>query len=524
MGALDYKTRRHRRNRLAAQMQWRRTHINYIGIAGELGFGVGVCPELPVGFSELVGTRDVNSPNYGNYRYSDGSIMVWVPAFWFRLGHASNPTYATYDVNSVSVQPIWAFADDATANAAGYYRHRAFINAGANQLGFFRDKYHCSNQAGVASSVAGAMPLTSAAATGNSPFSGLTGAPTNAYHGAIAACKTRGARFFPESVYIVDAIARLTEAHAQAATSANVCAWYNGAGVSNFPKGNNNNALADANDATVTFTAAGASGTPLLALTGSGSNLAKTTHNGQANGIVDVNGNVWTIHLGLTSIAASKAITAATQANPVALTVAGHGRTTGDSVLVTGVLGMTQLNDRMFTVTVVDANTITLDGTNGTGFSAYTSGGTVWKGDFYTLKPSVDIAAVTAGTTLATDHWGAVGIAAQFDAITLAWATTYSSNTAVQRYGNGANAVFDMSSANGRALAMAGLPAAGGMSTAGTNTMGQDYYYQYVRDQLCAVSRGTWSNGVIAGVRARHLGTARANAGPDVGVAAACYL
>ena len=500
----------------------RRLNINNIGTPGNFGFGVGVCPALPAGFSELPGTRDKASEQYGNYRYSDGSIMVWVPAFWFRLGHASNPTYATYGVNSIDVQPIWAFADDATANAAGYWRHRAFINAGANQLGFFRDKYHCSNQAGVATSVAGAMPLVSAAATGNSPFSGLTGAPTNAYHGAIAACKTRGARFFPESVFIVDALARLTEAHAQASSSTNACAWYHA--VNNFPKGNNSGALADANDATVTFTSAGASGTPLLAFTGSASNVAKTTHNGQACGIADVNGNAWTINLGLTCIATSKAISAATQANPVALTVTGHGRTTGDTIMVTGVAGMTQINDRMFTCTVVDADTITLDGTNGTGFNAYTSGGTVWKGDFYTLKTSVDIAAVTSGTTLATDHWGATGVAAQFDLITPAWATTYSTNTAAQRYGNGGNAVFDMTTANGRALAMAGLPAAGGMSQSGTNMMGQDYYYQYVRDQLCAVSRGSWDTGVGAGVRARALTTARADASTSGGVAAACYL
>lgn len=495
---------------------------NDIGLPGAVGFGVGLCPALPAGFSELPGTRLKSSAQYGNYRYSDGSIMVWVPAFWFRLGHADNATYGTYGANSIDVQPLWAFPDDATANAAGYWRHRAFVNGGANQLGFFRDKYHCSNQAGVATSVAGAMPLVSAAATGNSPFSGLTGAPTNAYHGAIAACKTRGARFFPESVFIVDAIARLTEAHAQASTSTNACAWYHAA--NNFPKGNNSGALADANDGTVTFTSAGASGTPLLAFTGSASNVAKTTHNGQACGIADVNGNAWTINLGLTCIATSKVISAATQANPVALTVAGHGRTTGDTVMVTGVVGMTQLNDRMFTVTVVDANTITLNGVNGTAFGAYASGGTVWTGAFYSIKPSVDIASVTAGTTLATDHWGATGVAAQFDSIAPAFATDYANNGAAQRYGNGANAVFDMSTSNGRALAMAGLPAAGGMSPSGTNAAGQDYFYQYVRDQLCAISRGGWNNGVLAGVRARHLNDARAYARTSVGVAAASYL
>ena len=69
------------------------------------------------------------------------------------------------------------------------------------------------------------------------------------------------------------------------------------------------------------------------------------------------------------------AITAATQANPVQITAANHGFTTGDRVRHGGVSGMTQLNGVEATVTVVNSSTYTLDGVNGTGFSAYTSGG-----------------------------------------------------------------------------------------------------------------------------------------------------
>lgn len=76
---------------------------------------------------------------------------------------------------------------------------------------------------------------------------------------------------------------------------------------------------------------------------------------------------------------ASTAITGATQANPVVITSNAHGLSNGDRVVITGVLGMTQLNNREFTVAGATANTFELSGINGTGFSAYTSGGSVAK-------------------------------------------------------------------------------------------------------------------------------------------------
>lgn len=77
-------------------------------------------------------------------------------------------------------------------------------------------------------------------------------------------------------------------------------------------------------------------------------------------------------------------ITGATQANPVVLTVTGHGYSNGDIVFVSGVSGMTQINDRWFFVNNVTANTFELqdlfkDNVDGTSFDAYVSGGTVEK-------------------------------------------------------------------------------------------------------------------------------------------------
>lgn len=495
-----------------------------IGIPGQQGFGVGVCPTLPPGYTEMSGTTDPANANFGNYQYSDGSIMVWIPAFYIRIGHTSSPRYAAYGANALDILPDSAYTSETIANSHGYYRHRAFVNSGANQPGVFVDKYQCSNNAGTASSIARGMPLTSASATGNSPFSGLTGAPTDAYHGAIVAAKIRGSRFFVTSMYIYDALARLAMAHAQAATSSTYCAWYDAAGVTSYPKGNNNSALKDVDDTSVTYTASGASGTPLLALTGSGTPFAKTTHNGQACGVADINGNVWEIAIGMSSISAAKTITGVGLANPLTLTISSHGYATGNLGMITSVGGTTQINNKIYKLTVVDANTISLDGCNGTAFSAFTSGGSCTVGTFYTLKTAADIAAVTSGTTLATDHWGATGIAALFDAVTPEFATTHGSNGFAQKLGAAVNAVFAMDTTNNRALSMLGMPASGGMSSSGSNLFGGDQFYQNVIDSVCMRIGGNWNASADAGVWSRSLATGRGASGLNAGFRAASYL
>ena len=80
----------------------------------------------------------------------------------------------------------------------------------------------------------------------------------------------------------------------------------------------------------------------------------------------------------------AKTITAVTQANPGVLTSATHGFSNGDEIYITGVGGMTQLNDRNFIVANATANTFTLKdlfgvAINTTAFTAFTSGGTADK-------------------------------------------------------------------------------------------------------------------------------------------------
>jgi len=69
----------------------------------------------------------------------------------------------------------------------------------------------------------------------------------------------------------------------------------------------------------------------------------------------------------------SGAITNATNASPIVVTSNNHGLTTGARVTISGVGGNGGANGT-FVVTVIDANTFSLNGSTGTG--AYTSGGT----------------------------------------------------------------------------------------------------------------------------------------------------
>lgn len=66
-----------------------------------------------------------------------------------------------------------------------------------------------------------------------------------------------------------------------------------------------------------------------------------------------------------------------TQANPAVVTTveSAHGLSTGDEIHIISVVGMTEVNDRTFTITVVDADEFSLDGEDSTGHTAYTSDG-----------------------------------------------------------------------------------------------------------------------------------------------------
>ena len=77
-----------------------------------------------------------------------------------------------------------------------------------------------------------------------------------------------------------------------------------------------------------------------------------------------------------TATAATKAITAITAASPPVVTSNAHGYTAGQLVYLDGIVGMTQLNKRLFIVATPLTNTFELKGVDATNYSAYVSGGT----------------------------------------------------------------------------------------------------------------------------------------------------
>lgn len=78
---------------------------------------------------------------------------------------------------------------------------------------------------------------------------------------------------------------------------------------------------------------------------------------------------------------ASISITGVTLTNPCRVTAVGHGKTTGDKVVINTVVGTTELNTNRYKVKVISADIVDLYSENGsdsidaTGFTAYVSGG-----------------------------------------------------------------------------------------------------------------------------------------------------
>lgn len=243
-----------------------------IGIPGNVGFGTGAVPSgiMPSGWTRLSGHTDPASDNYGNVLDPTGSVMVWIPKFYFKW-NADNTVEISASAKS------------------GFALHRAFIDGGVEKSGFFVDKYSCGNVAGVFASKQGIDPCSTN--TGHNPIASLNHTPRNRFGGLYGAVKSRSSDHALTSIFIYNALATLAHAQGKAGTN---CAF---ADVSPLhPKGCNNNALKDSNDASVTFTSSGYSN---CAMTGSGVPFAKTTHNGQNCGVADLNGNMWEVASGL---------------------------------------------------------------------------------------------------------------------------------------------------------------------------------------------------------------------------------
>lgn len=503
---------------------------NDIGIAGKQDYGVGICPtgSLPPGMTLLPGTETPGHDNWGNYQFQEGSVVCCVPIHWIKIGTGNNGL----PVNEFSVLKYSAFTSESAANSIGYFIPRCFIDGGEVQMGYFVDKYQASkNPWGtgyVASSLKNGLPIS--AHPDHNPIADLTACTENKYWEVINAAHARdgvdgavnpNSNWFTCSRFIYVDLAMLSMAHGQAAESALHCAWFDPNGLTNFPKGCNNNALGDSDDSSVVYESDDYSN---CGKTGSGLPFAKTTHNGQVCGVADLNGNLAEVSIGATCIAVSKSITAVSLSDPCELTVAEHGITGGQPVQIAGIVGPTELNDKIYTVTVIDDNTISLDGVDSSGLAVWESGGTCIFGTFYVAKESTAMKDFTSGNNGATDHWGAVGCAAMMQEFYPVFVTDYPNNSFVQRMGSEVNQVLSENiTGNGAALRSLGVPVAGGADLVGTNQFGQDYFYQYIKNELCVLSGGSWRHSAYAGVWSSHWHYYRTVSSTIVGFRAACF-
>lgn len=278
-----------------------------IGIAGQQGFGVGVYGGDPadltaMGLAPMEGCEDPTSDNYGNYIHTKGSIMCCIPAFCYRLGKATAPSYNRDAVDALEIKDATKFpqfSHDAVFSSPDFgddwILHRAFVDGNKLKNAFFIDKYLCSNVNGQAASVKNADWLMCHDDTTKPYFTKHISGTVGQAYDAITLSRARGNYYSLVTCYQWSAISLLSLAHGQAATSADACAWYDESHTANFPKGATEEFGRDFNDDSIKYTYHFYASK--FARTGSGTPFNKTTHNGQASGVADVAGmcNQWTI-------------------------------------------------------------------------------------------------------------------------------------------------------------------------------------------------------------------------------------
>lgn len=466
-----------------------------IGVPGEIGFGVAPALEadyLAIGATPFEGHDSLYGSNRGKYLHvASGAVLYHIPKHYYR------------DIGNTTT-----FSD---VPLDGYVLDRTFINGGVELNGVFTFAYEGSNNGGKLSSQKNAAPVSTS--TGNNPIGNLNGTPPNRYGGIYMAAKSCDSAAYPVPFWHRRMLARLAVAHGKASTSTAVCAFTD---VAPFhPKGNNNNALADHADTSVTFTSAGNATYPNCALTGSGVPFSKTTHNGQECGIADLNGNMWEAMSGLIYMARTGA-TGTTGTDAVALTA--HGYEVGQAVAFGGTpsSGATYNTAVYEVATVVDADNFTL--TTVLERDILATDGIYTGKTFYMLKESTDIRALADDST--TAGTGAFDLSL-YDQIDLS--DLFTSNGVWRKLGNAAEQVFEFSTdrnSDAYKRASLGMPRLAGSSAGGTTEYGNDGIYTYFRHECVPLSGGRWSSLSYAGVGAGSFHGYRTGSNDYVGVRA----
>lgn len=93
-------------------------------------------------------------------------------------------------------------------------------------------------------------------------------------------------------------------------------------------------------------------------------------------------GSLIQLLLGFDADSPSLVISGITQANPAVVSCNSHGLSDGDVIKISGVVGMIEVNDGVYIVEVVDANSFRLVDVDSSAYGAYVSGGAADVGEF----------------------------------------------------------------------------------------------------------------------------------------------
>jgi len=260
--------------------------------------------------------------------------------------------------------------------------------------------------------------------------------------------------------------------------------------------------------------------------------------------ITKVNDNQFSLNgVDTSALETSTAIAGLSRAAACVITWSAHGLSGANNKV--RIAGITQaewsaLNGE-HVITVIDGDTFSiavntsgysLDYDAGTDPGTITKGvynaaadpGTVTIGKWYVAKQATAMKTFTSGNSAATDHWGATGVAAMMEEFTPVFETS-GGGALAQRMGSGANQVLSggLSGSSWLLTGMGSPKDADGIDTSGTNLFGTDYYYQYIRNDMCLLSSGNWNYTTYAGVWNVHWDYYRTNSSNYVGFRAACY-
>lgn len=291
--------------------------VNTLNLAGTPGYGVGIYPgsnadlQSALGLVPMDGYDDPESDNYGNYIHEENeSVFVFIPKFYYRfisdeevdatdtetLTEVAEITGYTVDqlllIKERSPYNAFvitnAFANEKEANKYNFALHRAFIDGGVEQPGFFIMKYLASVSG---YSIKNSIPN---GYRSNNWVYGVTG---------INNSKSLFNDYFnTSSTFMWSAIAMFSKFESTVVTSDEYCAWYNEELLYSHPKGFNSyvssSNCTNIYDTTVKFTYY-TTNTYVSIYTGSGDPFNKTTHNGQNCGVTDVAGHKIDLTLGV---------------------------------------------------------------------------------------------------------------------------------------------------------------------------------------------------------------------------------